>query len=149
MLSINRINDGKLLTNQKDILNEVKNFHANLYADNPQEMDSCGRINTTPSNGAQKTHKQKEMLWKISKTVSPQNKQVCEEPLTIQEIKKAISTLENNKSPGNDGLTGEFYKAFAYILQDDLLQLYSEISEKGRMSESMRQAVITCIYKKR
>ena len=149
MLSINRINDGKLLTNQKDILNEVKNFYANLYAENPQEMDLCRRISTTPSNGAQKTRKQKHMLRKISKTFPPQNKQVCKEPLTIQEIKKAISTLENIKSPGNDGLTGEFYKAFAYILQDDLLQLYSEISEKGRMSESMRQAVITCIYKKR
>ena len=109
MLSINRINDGKLLTNQKDILNEVKNFYANVYAENPQEMDLCGRISTTSSNGAQKTCKQKHMLQKISKTFSPQNKQVCEEPLTIQEIKKAISTLENIKSPGNDGLTGEFY----------------------------------------
>lgn len=149
MLSINRINDGKLLTNQKDILNEVKNFYANVYAENPQEMDLCGRISTTSSNGAQKMRKQKHMLQKISKTFSPQNKQVCEEPLTIQEIKKAISTLEKIKSPGNDGLTGEFYKAFAYILQDDLLQLYREISEKGRMLESMRQALVTCIYKKR
>ena len=33
-------------------------------------------------------------------------------------------------------------------LQADLKELYSEISEKGRMPESMRQAVITCIYKK-
>ena len=36
---------------------------------------------------------------------------------------------------------------FLLTLQADLKELYSEISEKGRMPESMRQAVITCIYK--
>lgn len=30
MLSIRRIKDGKILTNQEDILNEVKNFYTNL-----------------------------------------------------------------------------------------------------------------------
>ena len=33
-------------------------------------------------------------------------------------------------------------------LQDDLKELYNEISEKGRMPEIMLQAVLTCIYKK-
>ena len=32
MLSINRISDGKLLTKQNDILDEVKTFYANIYA---------------------------------------------------------------------------------------------------------------------
>ena len=87
------------------------------------------------------------MLRKISKTVSRKNKDNCELPFHSTEIRKAIATLENNKSPGNDGLTAEFYKTFANILQD-LKDLYNEISEIGRMPESMRQAVITCIYKK-
>ena len=34
MLSINRIKDGKLLTDQKEILSEVLNFYFNLYAEN-------------------------------------------------------------------------------------------------------------------
>ena len=37
MLSVTRIKDGKLLTNQKEILDEVKNFYANLYADKQNE----------------------------------------------------------------------------------------------------------------
>ena len=139
MLSINRIKDGKLLTDQKEILSEVRNFYSNLYSEN-----SCGRISTNP----QKTNKQNEMLRKISKTVSRQNKNKCELPFHLTEIRKAIATLENNKSPGNDGLTAEFYKTFTDILQEDLKDLYNEISEIGRMPESMRQAVITCIYKK-
>ena len=92
--------------------------------------------------------KQGEMLRKLSKTVSRQNRQICEKDITTDEIRKAILTFENNKSPGNDGLTGEFYKTFSEILVNDLQELYREISEVGRMPDSMRQAVITCIYKK-
>ena len=142
MPSITRVKDGKLLTEQKDILNEVKNFYADLYSNNQNEI--CGRISTIQN----KTTKQEEMLRKISKTVSRENKQHCEDPINTKDIRKAISSLENNKSPGNDGLTAEFYKTFAELLQEDLRELFEEISTMGRMPESMRQAVITCVYKK-
>ena len=86
------------------------------------------------------------MLRNLSKTVSRQNRAICEKDVT-EEIRKVISTFENNKSPGNDGLTGESYKTFA-VLINDLQQLYSQISILGEMTDSTRQAVITCIYKK-
>ena len=147
MLSIKRIKDGKMLTKQTEVLDEVKNFYAKLYAKNT-EQDSCGRNRATLFDGALKMRKQGEMLRKLSKTVSRQNRQICEKDITTDEIRKAILTFENNKSPGNDGLTGEFYKTFSEILVNDLQELYREISEVGRMPDSMRQAVITCIYKK-
>lgn len=92
--------------------------------------------------------KQDELLRKISKAVSRENKQHCKEPFNTNEIREAISTLENNKSPGNNRLTAEFYKTFTF-LQDDLKELYQEILLIGRMPKSIWQAVITCIYKKR
>ena len=147
MLSIKRIKDGKILTEQAEILNEVKNFYANLYAENSKQ-DFCGRNRSSYTNGAQKKRKQEEMLRKLSKTVSRENRELCEKALNTEEIKKAILTFENNKSPGNDGLTAEFYNTFLDILLKDLQELYGEISEKGRMPDTMRQAVITCIYKK-
>ena len=129
-------------------LNEVQNFYANLYAKN-SEQDICGRNSSTPSDSVQKTRKQTEMLRKLYKTVSPQNRQLCEKDITTVEIQKAMLTFQNNKSLGNDGLTGEFYKTFSSeMLLTDLQELYKEISEIGRMSDSMRQAVITFIYKK-
>ena len=147
MLSIKRIKDGKMLTKQTEVLDEVKNFYAKLYAKNT-EQDSCGRNRATLFDGALKMRKQGEMLRKLSKTVSRQNRQIREKDITTDEIRKAILTFENNKSPGNDGLTGEFYKTFSEILVNDLQELYREISEVGRMPDSMRQTVITCIYKK-
>ena len=82
MLSVTRIKDGKLLTNQKEILDEVKNFYANLYADKQNES-FFGQISTTLN----KTTKQDEMLWKISQTVSRENRQYCEELFKTKEIR--------------------------------------------------------------
>ena len=125
----------------------MPNFYAKLYAKNTTQ-DNWGRNRAILFDGALKTRKQGEMLRKLSKTVSRHNRQLCEKDITTDEIQKAISTFENNKSPGNDGLTGEFYKTFSEILANDLQDLCREISEVGRMPDSMRQAVITCIYKK-
>ena len=71
MLSTNRITDGKLLTNHKEILDEVKNFYADLYADK-QNNNFCGRISTTQN----KIKKQEEMLQKISKFLVKTNNTV-------------------------------------------------------------------------
>ena len=68
MLSIKRIKDGKILTDQIDILNEAKNFYANLYTEK-LEQDFRGRNSTIR---AQKQYKQ--MLRKLSKTVSCKNR---------------------------------------------------------------------------
>ena len=36
----------------------------------------------------------------------------CEKPTTESECFKAVSELSNNKSPGLDGFSAEFYKTF-------------------------------------
>ena len=38
-----------------------------------------------------------------------EQKKVCEGELTEKEIYESLISMENNKSPGNDGLTKEFY----------------------------------------
>lgn len=44
----------------------------------------------------------------------------CDQDISVDELKKNISKLKDNKSPGNDGLTGEFYKVF----QDYISEYY-------------------------
>ena len=43
-------------------------------------------------------------------SLSDQNRNSCEEPLNIDECKKAIDMLASGKSPGSDGFTSDFYK---------------------------------------
>ena len=55
--------------------------------------------------------------------------------------------FENNKSPGNDGLTKEFYTKFWSKIANSLLDSYNYSLEKGYLSSSQRQAIITLIDK--
>ena len=57
--------------------------------------------------------------------------------------------MQNEKFPGNDGLTKELYETFWNELKEILIDSVSETKEKGYLSASQRQAVIGLIEKKK
>ena len=91
---------------------------------------------------------QSTLISSVKKKISPKKRRECNQEITISETEKAIKSFENNKPPGNDGLPAEFYNIFTEILKTDLHKLYIEISQLGQMPRSMRQVVISCLYKK-
>ena len=56
--------------------------------------------------------------------------------------------MGNNKSPGNDGLSKEFYICFFNEIHSYLLQALNMSFREGQLSSSQRQAVIVLIKKK-
>ena len=58
--------------------------------------------------------------------------------------------MENDKSPGIDGLTNNFYiiKHFWPILGEKLTQVYNYAFRSGKLSVSQRRGVITLLFKK-
>ena len=72
----------------------------------------------------------------------------CEGIITKRECWDALSSMNNNKSPGNDGLSKEFYICFFEKLANPLIQALNQSFVDGEMSNSQRQAVITLIEKK-
>ena len=72
----------------------------------------------------------------------------CEGQLTMNECFQALESFECNKSPGNDGLTAEFYKCFWTRLGEQLVECLNFSHIHGRLSNSQRQAIIKLIEKK-
>ena len=68
--------------------------------------------------------------------------------MTLDELKLAIKNSQNGKSPGNDGLTREFFIVFWRNVSDTYFQSLLNGKEKGFLSTSQRQAVIKLLGKK-
>ena len=56
--------------------------------------------------------------------------------------------MNNGKSPGNDGLTKEFYMCFFNEIFNQLIAALNDSFTVGQLSTSQRQATITLIEKK-
>ena len=72
---------------------------------------------------------------------------LCENDLTEDELLISLKSMQNNKTPGNDGLTKEFYETFWNEIKYVFLKSLKQVKEKGQLSISQRQAVIKLIEK--
>ena len=68
--------------------------------------------------------------------------------ITENELLIALQSMENNKSPGNDGLTKEFYITFWNEVKVPLLLAIEKAYLAKQLSASQKQAVIKLIEKK-
>ena len=57
-------------------------------------------------------------------------------PVTPDEIETVVKKLPTRKSPGPDGFTGEFYKAFKEELTPVLHRRFAKIQTDGRLLNS-------------
>ena len=122
---------GEVLTEPEDILNEQVKFYTELYTD--EGVDASA---------------QDILLDNIDKKLPTSCINKCEGLLSIEEATKAIKTFKNNKSPGHDGLSAEFYKTFWDILGPDFIAVSNSAFEKGLLTISQRRGMIVLMFKK-
>jgi len=89
-------NEGTLTTNPKKSMKEIENFYSDLYAANEEVVDENRPFLQRPE----------------TPKLTDEMKSACEGKLSVRECFDCLQSFENNKSPGNDGLTVEFYKRF-------------------------------------
>ena len=79
--------------------------------------------------------------------LSTEQKDLCEGVLLKEECLLAIKNMENDKSPGCDGLPAEFYKKFFYLFGDAFVDFVNNCFQKGELSPSQRPGTISLLCK--
>ncbi|CAM2118464.1 unnamed protein product [Caretta caretta] len=122
--------DGTPLTDPEEMCGRARDFYTSLFSPDPTDPDAC------------------EVLWEELPTVSVGDRDRLELPLTLAEFSEALRRMPTNKSPGMDGLTVEFYRAFWDILGPDLVTVWAESLQSGVLPLSCRRAVLALLPKK-
>nr|BAC82609.1 pol-like protein [Danio rerio] len=122
---------GILLSESSEIRKRAVNFYQDLYKSEiiSDESDTSDFFNNLPQ--------------------VPQDFNVeLKKAVTLEELQKALQSMECNKVPGIDGLPAEFYKTFWKEVGLDLLQVINESLAYGQLPLSCRRAVLTLLPKK-
>ena len=126
------LNDGRIVTDQKEILTETKCFYQNLYSAPPEllgkniveELSNCNFNKLTDEEAL-----------------------ALEGKITYSEVLNFLKNMKNEKSPGSDGFTAEFFKFFWVDLGHFIIRAINHSYFIGEMSNVQKLGIITCIPK--
>ena len=92
--------------------------------------------------------KQTQILKNVQCKLSATDRKKLDDPLTLEQIEKALWSLANGKSPGPDGITVEFYKTFWYLIKKRFLSYINQAKLTG-FHEYRNQSSTTIVYKRK
>ena len=124
--------NNKSITNPELILNEEMRFYKNLYT---------SKIKT------EQTNTQDFLVHTKVPKLDDVEKIMCDRPLQMIEIASALKELNNDKTPGNDGFTTNFYKFFWPDIRNILLDTYNFSFQTGILTNDQRRSILNLIPK--
>lgn len=123
---------GNISSNSQDISNYITEFYRQLYE---SKVD------------VEKSQQFIEHIKQFTNKISEKYRDTCDEEIRQTELDEVIKSMKIGKSPGNDGLTVEFYICFWDIIKDMFFQVLKECINRNEMTTTMKQGLITLIPK--
>lgn len=121
----------ELLNSNSEILKECTLFYQTIYS----KQANCEET-------------QNELLNKITKKVQTIQNEKLTSYINKNELKQAINQMENEKSPGIDGIPIEFYKLFRNSLKMTFYNYTITLFIEKKTTKTKQQAIIILIPKK-
>lgn len=123
---------GSVSYNRMEINDAFKQFYTDLYTSElPKDLAKIDEFLSTTE------------LPKLD-----QEDQELDSPFTPKEVEKALSSLQSNKSPGENGFPPVFYREFKDVLIPLIMDVINLASRTQSLPESFSTAIITVIHKK-
>ncbi|KAL9974209.1 hypothetical protein ACROYT_G011222 [Oculina patagonica] len=127
-----RLEDESTTINAKQILDQIEAYFRDLY--------------TSAKTFSHDEYNEFTQHLQIPK-LSDEDRDSLEGPLSYEECKNVLESFQNDKSPGEDGFTVEFYKFFYDLLGENLLACLNEAYEVNELTISQRRGIITLLPK--
>ena len=121
---------GNLQTGLDKIMKEQVNFYSELLKSEGYDQNEA-----------------KALVNNIDCCLSKDDKEMCEQYITENECSKVITMLKKNKSPGEDGITSEFYQDYWCVIKDEFMQMLEYTEKTKELTKSQYRGIITLLYK--
>ena len=126
-----RLPDDSIVSDPADLCASFSDFYSSLYS--ASETDASV---------------QEALLANLPTPLPPEQSDLCEGLLSVDECHRALLGLAKGKAPGSDGLPAEFYCTFWDLLGSDLVEVLNFCFHFGSLSLSQRRGVISLLFKK-
>ena len=124
----------KEINNETEILNQIKLFYETFFQ-KPSLKYSTDDINHFLNTLDIPMPSEDQII-------------ICDIELTEKDLYDSMKSMENDKSPRNDGLTKEFYVTFWDDIKATFVSPLKQAKERKELSISQRQAIMKLIEKK-
>ena len=132
-----KLENEEIISNPVQVNKEIEVFYRKIYT---------SKINANMDNHALE-QKFNDFIKDLNiPQLNDAEQSILDKELTINELKEAPTSFADNKSPGEDGFTKEFFQTFFDLLCKDF-NPYNEAFRKGSFSVSQKRGTITLIPK--
>ena len=124
--------NNKIINDSNKILKEQASFYETLFSSKGCKTEEHTRYNHFLTN---------------LPTISEDVKLKIDAEISLTELEDSIKNSKNNKAPGPDGFSNEFFKVFSYQLKYWILRLFRESLESEQFPDTILEGIIPCIPK--
>ena len=125
--------ENKEKTDHKEISKNIKTFYETLFKQNFSKFN---------------VEKQRFLNSLSTRTFPNEQYDLSKNKMSETGLFNSMKSMNNSKTPGNDGLTKEFYKTFCDVLKTHLMDSVNQAFHTKILSISQRQAAIRLIEKR-
>ena len=118
-------------TTTEEILESATKFYKELYSETVESPED-----------------EQTVLDCIQRKFKEEEANALDADINVGEVNEAMGRCGKNRSPGPDGIVGEFYATFKEELAPVMLELFRNILADNTLTESQKEATISLLYKK-